>query len=272
MVRAGIKAGRRVDAEVEVGPRLRKDGSLPSPQELYDALGEYVIGQEDARRTLAVAVYNHYKRITPTWHDDAANPVEIAKSNILLLGPTGTGKTLMVQTLARILDVPLAIADVSWRYPKMFVVRPQCFLTIIGLLKAAASAAHPYRLQLQQAHQEELDVSQFEDKVVKIVDSIKNDYTRAAKNYERAEADIDAIIKKLEDLKKQLKTATTWFEAAQKQSDRLTVKRLTRGNQTMKAAFAQAEQERQAAAEEAQDGVAEPAGAADVAVDPDAME
>lgn len=164
------------------------------------------------------------------------------------------------------------IADVSWRYPKMFVVRPQCFLTIIGLLKAAASAAHPYRLQLQQAHQEELDVSQFEDKVVKIVDSIKNDYTRAAKNYERAEADIDAIIKKLEDLKKQLKTATTWFEAAQKQGDRLTVKRLTRGNQTMKAAFAQAEQERQAAAEEAQDGVAEPAGAADVAVDPDAME
>lgn len=95
-VRAGIKAGRRVDAEVEVGPRLRKDGSLPSPQELYDALGEYVIGQEDARRTLAVAVYNHYKRITPTWHDDAANPVEIAKSNILLLGPTGTISVLPV--------------------------------------------------------------------------------------------------------------------------------------------------------------------------------
>jgi ATP-dependent Clp protease ATP-binding subunit ClpX len=60
-----------------------------------------------------VAVYNHYKRITPGWKDDESNPVEIAKSNILLLGPTGTGKTLMVQTLARILDVPLAIADAT---------------------------------------------------------------------------------------------------------------------------------------------------------------
>ncbi len=164
------------------------------------------------------------------------------------------------------------IADVSWRYPKMFVVRPQCFLTIIGLLKAAALAAHPYRLQLQQARQEELDVSQFEDKVFKIVDGIRNDYTRAAKNYERAEADIDAIIKKLEDLKKQLKTATTWFEAAQNKGERLTVKRLTRGNQTMKAAFAQAEKERADGAREAQDGTAEPAGAADVALDPDEME
>ena len=112
-VRAGIKVGRRVDAEVEVGPRLGKDGSLPTPQQIYDALGEYVIGQEDARRTLAVAVYNHYKRITPNWHEDERNPVEIAKSNIMLLGPTGTGKTLMVQTLARILDVPLAIADAT---------------------------------------------------------------------------------------------------------------------------------------------------------------
>ena len=112
-VRAGIKMGRRVDAEVEVGPLLRKDGSLPTPEQIYDALGAYVIGQEDARRTLSVAVYNHYKRITPSWEDDEQNPVEIAKSNILLLGPTGTGKTLMVQTLARILDVPLAIADAT---------------------------------------------------------------------------------------------------------------------------------------------------------------
>ncbi len=112
-VRAGIKAGRRVDAEVEVGPTLRKDGTLPTPQQIFDALGQYVIGQDEARRTLAVAVYNHYKRITPGWKDDESNPVEIAKSNILLLGPTGTGKTLMVQTLAKILDVPLAIADAT---------------------------------------------------------------------------------------------------------------------------------------------------------------
>ena len=131
------------------------------------------------------------------------------------------------------------IADVSWHYPKMFVVRPQCFTTIIGLLKAAALTAHPYRLQLERARREELDVSTFEEKVAKIVGSIENDYTRAARNYERAEADIDSIIKKLEDLKKQLKTATTWFGAAQKQGERLTVKRLTRGNPTMRAAFAE---------------------------------
>lgn len=112
-VRGYIKAGRAVDAEVEVGPTLRADGTIPTPQEIYDALGAYVIGQEDARRTLSVAVYNHYKRVTPSWHEDAAHPVDIAKSNILLLGPTGTGKTLMVQTLARILDVPLAIADAT---------------------------------------------------------------------------------------------------------------------------------------------------------------
>ena len=162
------------------------------------------------------------------------------------------------------------IADVSWRYPKMFVVRPQCFITIIGLLKAAALSAHPYRMQLERARREELDVSTFEDKVAKIMGSIENDYTRAAKNYERAEADIDAIIKKLEDLKKQLKTATTWFEAAQKQGDRLTVKRLTRGNQTMKAAFAEVAAAREEAALEAE-GDAEPTDSPD-GLDPDALE
>lgn len=112
-VRGYVKAGRAVDAEVEVGPVLRADGTIPTPMEIYEALGRYVIGQEEAKRTLSVAVYNHYKRVTPGWHEDAEHPVEIAKSNILLLGPTGTGKTLMVQTLARILDVPLAIADAT---------------------------------------------------------------------------------------------------------------------------------------------------------------
>ena len=112
-VRQAPKAGQALDVEVEVGPALNRDGSLPTPQEIYDALGAYVIGQEAARRALSVAVYNHYKRITPNWKDDPTNPVEIAKSNILLHGPTGTGKTLMVQTLARILDVPLAIADAT---------------------------------------------------------------------------------------------------------------------------------------------------------------
>ena len=110
-VLAGPRAGQALDKEVEVGPLLNSEGRLPTPRELYEAMGAYVIGQESARRTLAVAVYNHYKRTMADWRPQ--DNVEIAKSNILLLGPTGTGKTLMVQTLARILDVPLAIADAT---------------------------------------------------------------------------------------------------------------------------------------------------------------
>ena len=110
-VRQAPRAGRALDAQVEVGPLLSAAGRLPTPRELYDALGAYVIGQEEARRTLSVAVYNHYKRTLADWRP--SGDVEIAKSNIMLLGPTGTGKTLMVQTLARILEVPLTIADAT---------------------------------------------------------------------------------------------------------------------------------------------------------------
>lgn len=85
---------------------------LPKPEEIKDILDEYVIGQDAAKKTLSVAVYNHYKRINNAKNEEK-DDVEIQKSNILLLGPTGCGKTLLAQTLARILKVPFAIADAT---------------------------------------------------------------------------------------------------------------------------------------------------------------
>ena len=86
------------------------EGTLKPPREILEHLDEYVIGQDRAKKTLAVAVYNHYRR---AMHDASMDGVELDKSNILLIGPTGSGKTLMARTLARVLDVPFAIADAT---------------------------------------------------------------------------------------------------------------------------------------------------------------
>jgi ATP-dependent Clp protease ATP-binding subunit ClpX len=96
------------DEEREVSEAITQ---VPTPAEIKDVLDQYVIGQEKAKKTLAVAVYNHYKRINS--HGAKDNDVELEKSNILLIGPTGVGKTLLAQTLARTLDVPFTIADAT---------------------------------------------------------------------------------------------------------------------------------------------------------------
>jgi ATP-dependent Clp protease ATP-binding subunit ClpX len=99
-----------IDEELTAPAVLDLD-NLPRPKEIYEVLNDYVVGQEEAKRTLSVAVYNHYKRVQMATQE--AGDVELSKSNILLLGPTGCGKTLLAQTLARILNVPFAIADAT---------------------------------------------------------------------------------------------------------------------------------------------------------------
>src|SRR6202789_1123385 len=97
-----------IDEELTAPPNFDIQ-NLPKPREIYDVLNEYVVGQEQSKRTLSVAVYNHYKRVQMLQSED--QDIELQKSNILLLGPTGCGKTLLAQTLAKILNVPFAIAD-----------------------------------------------------------------------------------------------------------------------------------------------------------------
>src|SRR5438067_3579251 len=100
-----------IDEEL-TGPATFDLENLPKPKEIYSVLQEYVVGQEPAKRTLSVAVYNHYKRVQMMQAEDR-DDLELQKSNILLLGPTGCGKTLLAQTLAKILNVPFAIADAT---------------------------------------------------------------------------------------------------------------------------------------------------------------
>jgi ATP-dependent Clp protease ATP-binding subunit ClpX len=125
-----------IKTEIQDPERSRLGGwnSIPKPKDIYRILSQYVVGQERAKRSLSVAVYNHYKRINaPT------NEVELQKSNILLIGPTGSGKTLLAQTLARILNVPFAIADAT-SLTEAGYVGEDVENILLKLLQAAESA------------------------------------------------------------------------------------------------------------------------------------
>jgi ATP-dependent Clp protease ATP-binding subunit ClpX len=101
-----------IKEEINESIETSEEETFLIPKEIKDILDEYVIGQEEAKKSLSVAVYNHYKRLRNT-KNDKSEEVELTKSNILLLGPTGSGKTLLAQTLARLLDVPFTIADAT---------------------------------------------------------------------------------------------------------------------------------------------------------------
>ncbi|MEI8128915.1 MAG: ATP-dependent protease ATP-binding subunit ClpX [bacterium] len=94
-------------------PDAPAEKPIPKPSEIKAHLDEHIVGQDDAKKVLSVAVYNHYKRLKHNKSDDKKNDIEIQKSNILLVGPTGSGKTLLAQTLAKMLDVPFAVADAT---------------------------------------------------------------------------------------------------------------------------------------------------------------
>lgn len=104
--------GKDKEASIDSEAPEKSEKSIPKPHEIKEYLDQYIVGQDDAKKVLSVAVYNHYKRLKHN-KDNSKDNVEIQKSNILLVGPTGSGKTLLAQTLAKMLDVPFAVADAT---------------------------------------------------------------------------------------------------------------------------------------------------------------
>lgn len=129
------------------------------------------------------------------------------------------------------------IVDVSYRYPKMFVVRPQNFLAIIGLIRNMALNNVAYKQQLVAYQKENIDITNFEEAVKQVADKINADYEKAGAIYGDVDKMCDSIIDKVENFRKQFKTAAGWIEKAKNQLPNLEVRKLTRGNKTMKEKF-----------------------------------
>ena len=136
------------------------------------------------------------------------------------------------------------IVDVSHKYQKMFVIRPQFFLTIIGLIRNMAKNSFDYKKQVIEYQKENLDITNFEQTVKLITEKISNDYEKAGAIYSEVDKMCDDIVKKVETFRKEFKTATGWIEKAKNQLPNLEVRKLTRGNQTMKEKFAELEEKK----------------------------
>lgn len=134
------------------------------------------------------------------------------------------------------------IVDVSHRYPKMFVVRPQFFLTIIGLIRNMALNTYAYKKQVITYQRENLDITNFETTVRAVADKINTDYDKASAIYSEVDNMCDGIVKKVETFRSEFKKATGWIEKAKNQLPNLEVRKLTRGNATMKEKFAELDQ------------------------------
>ena len=129
------------------------------------------------------------------------------------------------------------IVDVSYRFEKMYVIRPQFFIPIITLLRNAAMNSLKYKKELNLVRNQNIDVSNFEDKITKFKDGFAKNYKSAADHYEKAIKEIDKSIAAMEKVKKELTTSGNQFRLANQKADDLTIKKLTRGNPTMKEKF-----------------------------------